>query len=58
VASAAAYLGAALLLITLSGTFRAERAEPPTRILQDIAEGMRFQFGHSLPRTMAIVWDC
>ncbi len=54
-ASAAAYLAAGLLLITLSGTFRAERVGPPTRILQDIAEGMRYQFGHSLLRAMAIV---
>lgn len=54
-ASAAAYLGAALLLLTLSGTFRAERSGPPTRILSDIGEGMRYQFGHSLLRTMAIV---
>ncbi len=54
-ASAAAYLGAALLLLTLSGTFRAERTGPPTRMLADIGEGMRYQFGHSLLRTMAIV---
>jgi MFS family permease len=52
--SAAAYLGAALLLLTLSGSFRAERIGPPTRMRHDIGEGMRYQFGHSLLRTMAI----
>jgi MFS family permease len=54
-ASAAAYLGAGLLLLTLTGSFRADRAGPPTRMLHDIAEGMRYQFGHSLLRTMALV---
>ena len=54
-ASAAAYLGAALLLVTLTGTFRAERTGPPTRMLADIGEGMRYQFGHPLLRTMALV---
>jgi MFS family permease len=53
--SAAAYLGAALLLLSLSGTFRAERSGPSTKVLDDIAEGMRYQFGHSLLRTLALV---
>jgi MFS family permease len=53
--AAAGFLGAALLLATIAGSFRPERTGPRTRIDQDIREGIAFLAGHSLLRTLAIV---
>ena len=50
----------AVLVLTLSGSFRVERTGPPTRIRTDIAEGLRWLWRHRLIRTMAImlgVWN-
>jgi len=51
---------AAVLVLTLSGSFRVERTGPPTRIRADIAEGLRWLWRHRLIRTLAImlsVWN-
>ena len=52
--SAVAFLLAALVLTTLVGSFRPERAGPRTRIHSDIAEGLRYLFGHRVLRTLAL----
>jgi MFS family permease len=52
---AVAYLLAALSLYTIAGTFRPVREGPPTRIHQDIAEGLRYLFGHRLLRVLALM---
>ncbi len=52
---AAAYLIAALALLTIHGAFRPVREGPPTRIHHDIAEGLRYLFGHSLLRVLALM---
>ena len=52
--SAVAFLLAALVLLTLVGNFRPERTGPPTRIHTDIAEGLRYLFGHKVLRTLAL----
>ena len=54
-AAAAGYLGALLLLLTLRGSFRAERTRPDASIRSDIAEGIRYLAHHRLLRTMALV---
>jgi MFS family permease len=54
-AAAVGFLGAALLLAGLAGSFRPERAGPPTRIRDEIREGVVFLAGHPLLRTLAIV---
>jgi MFS family permease len=53
--AAAGFLGAALLLGGLAGQFRPERTGPPTRIHEEIGEGIRFLAGHQFLRTLAIV---
>ena len=53
--TAAGYLGAALLIASLSGVFRAERQGPPTSMRHEIWEGIRFLAGHPLLRTLALV---
>jgi MFS family permease len=53
--TAAGYLAAALLIAGLAGTFRAERSGPPTRIDQEIREGIAFLARHRLLRTLAVV---
>jgi MFS family permease len=52
--SAVAFLLAALALTTLVGNFRPERSGPATRIHTDIAEGLRYLFGHKVLRTLAL----
>ncbi len=52
---AAAYLLAALALWTIAGSFRPVREGPPTRIHEDIAEGLRYLFGHPLLRVLALM---
>jgi MFS family permease len=53
--SAVGYLIAALLLLTLAGSFRPERTGPPTRFHEDILEGLRYLAHHRLLRTMAVI---
>jgi MFS family permease len=52
--AAAGYLGAAQLLVGLRGTFRAEQAGAPTRIHEEIREGLGYLFRHPLLRPLAI----
>ena len=52
---AAAYLLAAMALLTIGGAFRAVRDGPATRIHQDIAEGLRYLLGHRLLRVLAVM---
>jgi MFS family permease len=51
--SAVGYFAAALGLLMIRGSFRPERTGPPTRIHQDIAEGLRYLWRHRLLRTLA-----
>jgi MFS family permease len=53
--AAAGYLGALLCLLTLTGSFRAERHGPPTSIRSEIGAGLTYLFHHRLLRTMAFV---
>lgn len=53
--AAAGFLGAALLLVGLAGSFRPERVGPPTRIDQEIREGIAFLAHHELLRVLAVV---
>ncbi len=53
--SAVGYLLAAVGLTLIVGRFRPERSGPKTRITADIAEGMRYLWGHSVLRTLAIM---
>jgi MFS family permease len=52
---AVAYLLAAGSLFTIAGTFRPVRKGPPTRIHQDIAEGLRYLLRHPLLRVLALM---
>jgi MFS family permease len=52
---AAAYVVAAASLFTIAGSFRPVREGPPTRMHQDIAEGLRYLFGHRLLRVLAVM---
>lgn len=54
-AGAAAYLLAATSLFTIAGSFRPVREGPPTRMHHEIAEGLRYLFGHSLLRVLAVM---
>ena len=54
-ATVAGYLGAALLLATLPGTFRAARTGPATSVVTDIREGIRHLSGHRELRTLALL---
>jgi MFS family permease len=54
-AGAAAYLLAAASLFTIAGSFRPVREGPPTRMHHEIAEGLRYLFGHSLLRVLAVM---
>ena len=53
--SVAGYALAALGLTLISGSFRPERAGPPTRLTTDIAEGLRYLWRHRVLRTLAIM---
>lgn len=53
--SALGYALAAVALLLVTGSFRPERAGPPTRITADIAEGLRYLVRHRLLRTLAIM---
>jgi Na+/melibiose symporter-like transporter len=53
--SAVAYLLAAAALAVMAGSFRPARTGPPTRLRADIAEGLRFLWGHRLLRTLGLM---
>jgi MFS family permease len=52
---AAAYLLAAAALLTIPGAFRPVREGPSTRLDHEIAEGLRYLFGHRLLRVLAVM---
>lgn len=54
-ASALAWVVASLLLVALVGSFRPVREGPPTHLLADIAEGLRYLWRHRLLRTLAMM---
>jgi len=54
-AAAAGYLGALLCLVTLTGTFRAQRTAPPASIASEIRDGIHYLAHHRLLRTFALV---
>lgn len=53
--SALGYALAAISLVLITGSFKPQRAGPPTRITADIAEGLRYLVRHRLLRTLAIM---
>jgi len=53
--SAAGYALAAIGLALIAGSFRPVRTGPPSRLTADIAEGMRYLWGHRVLRTFAIM---
>lgn len=52
--SSALYLIAGILLMTMSGSFRASRTEAPPTIRRDIADGVRYLAHHQLLRVLAV----
>lgn len=54
-APAGMWVLAVLVLLTLRGTFRAERAPEPTSLRADVAEGLRFLWGKPVLRTLAVM---
>ncbi len=52
---AAAYLLAAVAIFRIAGTFKPVREGPPTRMHQDIAEGLRYLLRHPLLRVLAVM---
>jgi MFS family permease len=52
---AAAYLAGAGCLALLAGSFRPAREGPPTRLREDVAEGVRFVWRHPVLRPLAIM---
>ena len=60
VVDSASFLIAALLVLTLPGSYRAPRTGPPRRLHHEIAEGLRWLWHHRLIRTLAFmltVWN-
>jgi len=56
----ASFLVAALLVLTMAGSYRAPRTGPPRRLHHEIAEGLRWLWRHRLIRTLALmltVWN-
>jgi MFS family permease len=53
--AAAGYLGALLCLLTLTGSFRPQRAAPPASIRSEIRDGLHYLVHHRLLRTFALV---
>lgn len=53
--SAGAYVLAAGVLTLVAGSFRSAREGPPTRLREDIVEGVRYLATHRLLRTLAIL---
>jgi MFS family permease len=54
IGSAAAYVLAAGVLLTVAGSFKPQRAGPPTRVRTDIVEGVRYLMGHKVLRTLGL----
>lgn len=54
-APAGMWVLAVLVLLTLRGTFRAERAPGPTSLRADVAEGLRFLWRKPVLRTLAVM---
>lgn len=52
--SATAYALGALVLALIAGSFRPERAGPPTRLRSDIVEGARYLWRRRVLRTLAL----
>jgi MFS family permease len=52
--SAAAYAVAALVLVSIRGSFRPDRGAAPPTIRRDIADGIRYLARHQVLRTLAI----
>jgi predicted MFS family arabinose efflux permease len=54
---AGTYAAAAALILSLRGEFRSERPEgtPPTTLVAEIGEGLRWLWNHGLIRTLAIM---
>jgi MFS family permease len=53
--SAGLYAVALAALMLLRGNYRTARVGPPTRLRADIAEGLRYLFGHRLLRTLGVL---
>jgi len=53
--SAVGYGLAAIGLTLILGSFRPQRSGPPTRLTADIAEGLRYLWGHRVLRTLAFM---
>jgi MFS family permease len=56
----ASFLIAALIVLTLTGSYRAPRVGPPRHLHTEIAEGLRWLWHHRLIRTLALmltVWN-
>jgi len=53
--AATGYLLAALVLLTIAGSFRPVREGPATRLHREIAEGLRYLFGQPVLRVLAIM---
>jgi MFS family permease len=53
--AAAGYLGALVCLLSLRGSFRAERTAPLASIRSEIRDGLQYLAHHRLLRTMAVV---
>ena len=53
--SAVGYAIAAIGLALMTGSFRAERTGPRTRLTTDIADGLRYLLRHEVLRTLAIM---
>jgi MFS family permease len=54
-ASAVSYLAAAIPLARMQGSFRPVRETPAGRLRSDIAEGLRYVWGHRVLRTFALL---
>jgi MFS family permease len=53
--SAVAYLVGTIALALIAGSFRTERSGPPTRLHEDIVEGVRYMARHKVLRTLALL---
>jgi MFS family permease len=53
--SSVAYLLAALAVVGIAGRFKPERSGPPTTVRADVAEGLRYLYGHSLLRRLTLM---
>jgi MFS family permease len=51
---AVSFAAAAVLVLSLRGSFRAERGIAPTTVRRDIGDGLRWLLGHRILRTLAV----